>query len=35
VLAGLKPDEAVVVAQAFSIKSQLLISRLGAGCAHE
>lgn len=35
VLAGLKPDEMVVVAQAFSVKSQLLISRLGAGCAHE
>ena len=35
VLAGLKADEQVVVAQAFSVKSQLLISRLGAGCAHE
>lgn len=35
VLDGLKADEQVVVAQAFSVKSQLLISRLGAGCAHE
>lgn len=35
VLAGLEPDEAVVISQTFSVKSQLLISRLGAGCAHE
>jgi hypothetical protein len=31
----LKADEPVVVAQAFTVKSQLLSSRLGAGCAHE
>jgi cobalt-zinc-cadmium efflux system membrane fusion protein len=35
ILDGLKPEEIVVVGQSFTIKSQLLISRLGAGCAHE
>ena len=35
VRAGLRADEAVVVGQAFVVKSHLLISRLGAGCAHE
>ena len=35
VLAGLKADELVVVQHAFTVKSQLLASRLGAGCAHE
>ncbi len=35
VLAGLQAGEPVVVAQTFAVKSQLLISRLGAGCAHE
>lgn len=35
VLAGLQAGEPVVVAQAFAVKSQLLLSRLGAGCAHE
>jgi cobalt-zinc-cadmium efflux system membrane fusion protein len=35
ILAGLSADEPVVVAQAFTVKSQLLLSRLGAGCAHE
>jgi cobalt-zinc-cadmium efflux system membrane fusion protein len=35
VLEGLKPQEQVVVAQGFALKSQLLISRLGAGCADE
>jgi cobalt-zinc-cadmium efflux system membrane fusion protein len=35
VLAGLKPGEPVVVSQTFTVKSQLLASRLGAGCAHE
>ena len=30
--AGLEPGEPVVVANAFVLKSQLLISRLGAGC---
>ncbi len=35
IAAGLRPDEPVVVDQAFVVKSQLLMSRLGAGCAHE
>ncbi len=35
VLEGLKPQEQVVVAHGFPLKSQLLISRLGAGCADE
>ncbi|MBI4661181.1 MAG: efflux RND transporter periplasmic adaptor subunit [Verrucomicrobia bacterium] len=35
VLVGLKPQEEVVVAHGFPLKSQLLISRLGAGCADE
>lgn len=33
ILTGLKSDEPVAVAQSFVVKSQLLISRLGAGCA--
>jgi cobalt-zinc-cadmium efflux system membrane fusion protein len=32
VLSGLSPGDEVVVAGAFALKSQLLISRLGAGC---
>jgi cobalt-zinc-cadmium efflux system membrane fusion protein len=32
---GLQSGEEVVVAQAFAVKSQLLLSRLGAGCADE
>jgi cobalt-zinc-cadmium efflux system membrane fusion protein len=35
VVAGVKVGEPVVVQQAFTLKSQLLASRLGAGCAHE
>jgi membrane fusion protein, heavy metal efflux system len=35
VVDGLKPDDQVVVRQAFSVKSQLLVSRLGAGCTDE
>jgi cobalt-zinc-cadmium efflux system membrane fusion protein len=35
VLAGVKPGEPVVVEQSFTVKSQFLASRLGAGCAHE
>ena len=35
VLAGLKPQELVVVNHGFTLKSQLLISRLGAGCADD
>jgi len=32
ILSGLKPGEPVVVSGGFALKSQLLISRLGAGC---
>lgn len=32
---GLSPDELVVVAGGFALKSQLLASRLGAGCVDE
>ncbi len=32
---GVKPGEQVVVNHGFSVKSQLLISRLGAGCADD
>jgi len=32
VLSGLKPGEPVVVNRSFALKSQLLVSRLGAGC---
>jgi cobalt-zinc-cadmium efflux system membrane fusion protein len=32
VVSGLRPADEVVVAGAFALKSQLLISRLGAGC---
>jgi cobalt-zinc-cadmium efflux system membrane fusion protein len=35
IVAGLKPQELVVVNHAFPLKSQLLISRLGAGCADD
>jgi len=35
ILAGLTGDEVVAVDHVFPLKSQLLISRLGAGCAHE
>ncbi|MCP3978531.1 MAG: efflux RND transporter periplasmic adaptor subunit [bacterium] len=35
VVAGLNADESVVVAGGFALKSQLLASRLGAGCVHE
>jgi cobalt-zinc-cadmium efflux system membrane fusion protein len=33
VVAGLEPTEPVVLAGSFSLKSHLLLSRLGAGCA--
>ncbi len=33
VLAGLKPEELVVVSHGFALKSQWLSSRMGAGCA--
>ena len=32
---GLDPEESVVVAGGFALKSQLLVSRLGAGCVHD
>lgn len=32
---GLSPADAVVVAGGFSLKSALLVSRLGAGCVHD
>ena len=32
IVTGLKPGEKVVVAGSFALKSQFLISRLGAGC---
>ena len=35
VLAGLKPDEQIAVSHAFAIKSAMLMSRLGAGCADD
>jgi cobalt-zinc-cadmium efflux system membrane fusion protein len=35
VLDGLKAQEQVVVAHGFAVKSQLLLDRLGAGCAEE
>lgn len=35
VTTGLAPEEVVAVDRVFPLKSQLLISRLGAGCAHE
>jgi cobalt-zinc-cadmium efflux system membrane fusion protein len=35
IVAGLGPDEQVVVAGSFALKSQLLASRLGAGCVDE
>jgi cobalt-zinc-cadmium efflux system membrane fusion protein len=35
VLAGLKPQETVAVTHTFSLKSALLMSRLGAGCADD
>jgi cobalt-zinc-cadmium efflux system membrane fusion protein len=35
IAAGLRADEPVVVAGGFALKSQLLVSRLGAGCVDE
>lgn len=35
ILAGLKPDEAIAVTHAFALKSAMLMSRLGAGCADD
>lgn len=35
ILSGLEPREQVAVNHAFAIKSAMLMSRLGAGCAHD
>ncbi len=35
ILAGLEPQESVAVTHTFALKSALLISRLGAGCADD
>lgn len=35
ILAGLKPQEEIAVSHAFAIKSAMLMSRLGAGCADD
>jgi cobalt-zinc-cadmium efflux system membrane fusion protein len=35
VLAGLQPQEQVAVSHAFAVKSAMLMSRLGAGCADD
>lgn len=35
VFAGLEPTDSVVTQGSFAVKSQFLISRLGAGCVHE
>lgn len=35
IISGVQAGEAVAVAHAFALKSQLLISRLGAGCADD
>ncbi len=35
VLAGVKPEEQIAVSHAFAIKSAMLMSRLGAGCADD
>jgi cobalt-zinc-cadmium efflux system membrane fusion protein len=35
VASGLQPDDLVVIAGGFTLKSQFLISRLGAGCVDE
>jgi len=35
VLAGLKPEEQIAVSHTFAVKSAMLMSRLGAGCADD
>ena len=35
ILAGLKPEEQIAVSHAFAVKSAMLMSRLGAGCADD
>ncbi len=35
VLAGLRPDDEVAVTHTFALKSAMLMSRLGAGCADD
>jgi hypothetical protein len=34
-VAGLEPQESVAVTHTFALKSALLMSRLGAGCADD
>jgi len=35
ILAGLKPEDQIAVSHAFAVKSAMLMSRLGAGCADD
>jgi len=35
VLTGVKPQDQIAVSHAFAIKSAMLMSRLGAGCADD
>ncbi|MBN2327960.1 MAG: efflux RND transporter periplasmic adaptor subunit [Candidatus Omnitrophica bacterium] len=35
ILSGLNPNDEIVVASSFSLKSEFLKSRFGAGCAHD
>jgi cobalt-zinc-cadmium efflux system membrane fusion protein len=35
ILAGLKPEDQIAVRHAFAVKSAMLMSRLGAGCADD
>jgi cobalt-zinc-cadmium efflux system membrane fusion protein len=35
ILAGLRPQDEIVIHHGFALKSALLISRLGAGCADD
>ncbi|HRZ99977.1 MAG TPA: efflux RND transporter periplasmic adaptor subunit [Candidatus Paceibacterota bacterium] len=35
ILAGLKPEDPIAVSHAFAVKSAMLMSRLGAGCADD
>jgi cobalt-zinc-cadmium efflux system membrane fusion protein len=35
VLAGLEPQEQIAVTRSFALKSAMLMSRLGAGCADD
>jgi cobalt-zinc-cadmium efflux system membrane fusion protein len=35
ILAGLQPQEEIAIARTFALKSAMLMSRLGAGCADD